>query len=212
MARMGSALRGFLLVLGATAGFVISGVASPARATLISYEIIFTQTYFHPVFGTVPMVGGFTVDSSLLVPNTIYASSAPLAGLTDFTVSISGAVYQYDFAATALVNTPGFSTLLEIDAAGNVVDIHGVLTLTGTISSVYLGRDTEAGQYLDVRQLGSCCSSANDINRGTYTINRLTPFPTPVPLPAAFPLFIAGFTALGLLSRNRKKPRISPTN
>lgn len=52
---------------------------------------------------------------------------------------------------------------------------------------------------------GNRWASLNDFDTvigrsGTYVVSR-------IPLPAAFPLFIAGFAALGLFSRNRKKPR-----
>jgi len=174
-------------------------IGTPARADLILHSIEFTQTYFHPNFGPRDLSGFFYVDDSILGPefaNQSFGFDLDPTLLTDFTVSLGSTVYTYDPVQTSLVDPP-FTHFLTLGEFGQVVDIQGALTIAGTFSEIFLGRDGFEGTYVDVQQFDP--NSAIAVSRGTYSVSRVTS----VPEPGTLALLGIGLAGMGLARRRR---------
>ena len=184
-------------------------IARPALAVPIEHRIIFTQTIFVENFGIRNLEGSFFLDDSTFGPgfeNMSFPSSVEIALLTDFTVTVTSEigpwpVGDYTFSLGRTQDGGGYSSIIETGSDGEIIDIRGVLLLSGTISSLLLGRDGTEGEYVEIPQTGQF--SAFPGSRGTYSVERVS-IP-PVPLPAALPLFGTGLAVMGFIGWRRKR-------
>ena len=132
-------------------------IACPAQGALISFQITFAQTFFHPDIGVRDLEGSFVIDDSFFgvgAENMTFgpeSAEVTSGGLSDFTVSVNERVYLFDLALTQAVGLPPFSSVIRTGSAGEVIDIAGALTAlqpSNIFLHVLLGRDGSEGEYV----------------------------------------------------------------
>ena len=120
--------------------------------------------------------------------------------MSNFTVTLGDqTVYEFDLALTYAVAAPPFSTIIQLGADGEVIDIQGALTLPGTISQILLGRDGNEGTYADVQQTSQFNSRA--VSWGTYSVELV-----PIPEPSTASLLALGLVGIATQLRRRAGP------
>lgn len=181
------------------------------HAAPVTYDIAFTQTWLahdpsepgYEWLGQRLLTGQLTIDDAVLGPthaNTAYGPSAPeLAAIISYTVTLDGKVYYFDQPYTQAVLAPPFITVIQTDAAGEIVDLQGAFRLPGTLSTVLLGREGWEGTYMDLQQSDPFGNSW--VSSGTYGVS-----PAAIPEPAT--LALVGAALLGVVAmRSRVRRR-----
>jgi len=205
-----SLIRSFSLVL--LIGIAAVGLTvSSARAALVHHIISFTET--SPGTGG-PFSGSFSVDASLLLPNT----TIRISQLQGIEFSLYG--ITYDFSNFSDPENRGFRT----DSSGVLKPV--VTTLDGVEDKIFaqfltgpqgFGRGLKAGVRLSnvyfknqVWEFGhraiAPCSGGGTLCSGTYAFTVVPAIPlAPIPLSAVFLLFGTGLGILGFLGWRRRR-------
>ena len=68
------------------------------------------------------------------------------------------------------------------------------MTLPGTVSEIFLGRDGNEGHYVDIQEINR--SNSRDVSRGTYAVEL-------IPEPSTALLLASGLAALAVRRRRR---------
>jgi hypothetical protein len=177
---------------------------SIGQAAPIEYVITFKQTFLahdpsttgYEWLGPRVITGQLTVDDSVLTPNTKYGPS--VAGIYSYTLSLDSKGYSFDLASSITTSAPPFSTIIETDATGTIIDLQGAFRYQGTLSVINLGRDGYEKTYVDFQQTDPFGNAF--VSGGTYSIT----LASSVPEPLVSSLYISGLISLGLFVGNRR--------
>jgi hypothetical protein len=202
------------IFIAATTAAVILVAASPAFATLITYELVgVTATEPNGLIDT--LTGTFTVDTDICRPGVLCGAvyTPPFNYMSNIQVFDSGtsglvAGGLYSLGATSapselhLVN-PSQTFLIAIDFGPNLgtgdepssVGLINYYTYSTTSCSSPCGGLPNGG-------LVTFISSASGVN---VTGEAIPIAFSPTPLPAALPLFATGLGAMGLIGWRRKR-------
>ena len=200
------------------------GMAGQAEAAIIRYDYKGQMMYYNETGGIYGyLIGGLTIDESLLPGGslagaTIYAEtlfpdvSGYTRGLYSFTTA-DGEIYSgrvswdegsypdwsvvgivsYDPSMVFLYSPIGFYSRLDI-------------TFGSDLSVVRWWGDSATGGSTDPRSFGpdgyDYTDDARSYGPGTWTVDVT---PSPVPLPAAAPLLLAGTASIFAISRRRQR-------